>query len=306
VRELEIFGPPLVEPGKETLTWERGPGAVSLMNGAQTVWRLNVDPGHAKPYFHPVALKGGTALTWNSPPDHPWHHALWFSWKLINGLNYWEEDKATGQSQGRTSWAPPEIETRPDFSATIRMALAYAPPGAEPVLREQRTVDITAPAADGGYRMDWTLAFTAVADTVVIDRTPIPGEPNGVDYGGYAGLSVRFARDLVDWKIVTADGLAGTQGHRKTSTAADFSGTAGAAAAGIAILDHPANLNAPSPWFVIADPQTPFGYLSPAVVCLKPHTMARGETITLRYRVLVHPGVLDASGLKAAVAEFAQ
>lgn len=306
VRELEILGPPLADPAKDALAWEHTPGAVSLLNGERTVWRFNHDPGHAKPFFHPVALRDGTRLTWNAPPDHPWHHALWFSWKLINGLNYWEEDKATGASQGRTSWEPPQIETRPDFSATLRLALTYAPPGQEPVLREQRTVEISTPTAEGGYQMDWTLTFTALAEQVTLDRTPIPGEANGVDYGGYAGLSVRLARDLVDWKIVTADGLAGTEGHRKPSAAMDFSGTAGPTAAGIAILDHPANLNAPSPWFIVADPKTPFGYFSPAVVCLKPHALRRGETIALRYRILVHPGAMDPAALRNAATEFAK
>jgi type 1 glutamine amidotransferase len=306
VRELEIFGPPLVEPGQDRLGWERTPGAVSLLNGERTVWRLNYAPGHAKPFFHPLALRDGTVLTWASPPDHPWHHGLWFSWKLINDVNYWEEDKATGQSAGRTSWEPPTLDTRDDFSATIRLALAYAPPDGAPVLREQRTLDISAPSADGGYRLDWTLVFTAVADQVVLERTPIPGEANGVGHGGYAGLSVRVARNLVDWKILNADGLSGGEGHRKPSLAMDFSGTAGGVAAGIAILDHPGNLHAPSPWFVSADTQTPFGYFSPAVICLQAHTLRRGEAFTLRYRVLVHPGALDAASLQGAAADFAK
>jgi type 1 glutamine amidotransferase/HEAT repeat protein len=304
VRELEIFGPPLAEPGAEKLEWERSAGAISLLNGGRTVWRFNYAPGHAKPYFHPLALKDGTCLTWTSPPDHPWHHGLWFSWKLINGLNYWEEDKATGQSQGLTTWAPAEIETRADGSALIRLRLAYGPPGGTPVLHEERTVAISSPAADGSYHLDWTLGFTAVAEQVVLERTPIPGEPDGVAHGGYAGLSARLARDLVDWKVSNADGLVGVDAHRKPATALDFSGSAAGVAAGIAILDHPGNLNAPSPWFVVADPATPFAYFSPAVVCLKPHTLRQGQTLALRYRVLVHPGALAPAGLQAAHAEF--
>jgi type 1 glutamine amidotransferase len=306
VRELEIFGPPLAKVGEEALAWERTPAAISLLNGGQTVWRFNYAPGHAKPFFHPVGLKDGTSLTWKSPPDHPWHHGLWFSWKFINGLNYWEEDKATGTSQGRTSWEAPQIEAREDHSATIRLALTYAPAGGEVVLREQRTVEISTPDRDGGYHLDWTMVFTAAADQVVLERTPIPGEADGVGHGGYAGLSVRVARDLVNWRLVNADGLAGAEGHRRPSAAMDFSGTAGGVEAGIAILDHPANRNAPSPWFVVADTQTPFGYFSPAVICLKPHTLRRGEAFTLRYRVVVHPGALGVAELKAATAEFAR
>ena len=29
-------------------------------------------------------------MTADRPPDHIWHHGLWFSWKFINKVNYWE------------------------------------------------------------------------------------------------------------------------------------------------------------------------------------------------------------------------
>lgn len=306
VRELELFGPASRGRGPGGFAWESTPGAVSLLNEGRTVWRFNHNPAHAKPFFNPVALADGTVLTWNAPPDHPWHHGLWFSWKLIDDVNYWEEDSATGASQGRTSWDSPQIETRDDFTAAIRLAIAYGPPGQEPVLREQRTIEVSAPAPDGGYRMDWTMAFTALADTVVLSRTPPPGEPGGVDYGGYAGLSVRLARDLKDWQVVNADGLAGMEGHRKPSVAMDFSGSVAGRTAGIAILGHPANLNAPNPWFVVLDPATPFGYFSPAVLCLAPHRMGRGESFTLRYRVLIHTASLTPARLAEAAADFAR
>ena len=72
------------------------------MNGPKILWRLNHDRQQGKPFFHPLCLADGTELTALRPADHVWHRALWFSWKFINGLNYWEEDPKTGQSEGQT------------------------------------------------------------------------------------------------------------------------------------------------------------------------------------------------------------
>jgi hypothetical protein len=91
------------------------------MQKGQPVWQFNFGSNATKPFFHPVALPGGPVLTWDQPGDHPWHRALWFSWKFINGINYWEEDPKTGVSAGRTRWSEPQIETRRDFSARIHL-----------------------------------------------------------------------------------------------------------------------------------------------------------------------------------------
>ena len=61
------------------------------------------------------------------------------------------------------------------------------------MLTEKRTLDVSPPSADGGYFIDWLGVFTAGDADVVLDRTPILGQPNGVAYGGYAGLSLRLA-----------------------------------------------------------------------------------------------------------------
>ena len=59
------------------------------MNNSDIIWQYNFNNRFGKPYFHPVRVKNST-LTCVSPPDHPWHLGLWFSWKYINGVNYWE------------------------------------------------------------------------------------------------------------------------------------------------------------------------------------------------------------------------
>src|SRR5580700_648330 len=80
--------------------WQRGDTTIAWARGTNVFWRFNFDPAKGKPFFNPVAPGGGTPLNGFRPPDHLWHYGLWFSWKYINHVNYWEEDKTTGKAEG--------------------------------------------------------------------------------------------------------------------------------------------------------------------------------------------------------------
>lgn len=286
------------------LAWKRSADALALQQDGKVLWQYNYGTNEAKPCFHPVALSGGPELTWYRPGDHRWHRALWFSWKFINGVNYWEEDAKTGLAAGRTEWQPPKITTRADFSARFEMALTYRPANGQPLLTEKRLIEVAPPTADGVQQQDWTLTFTALDKDVVFDRTPLPNEPDGKPYGGYAGLSVRFVKELEQVQAVTTQEAVTFAGgrYRGKATGLDYSGKIGNAEAGIAIIDHPKNLNAPTPWYVIND--GPMRYYSPAVICYGPHTLKAGQELTLRYRVLIHPGRWNAERLKQATESY--
>jgi len=297
---------PAVQAADRAWQWRETKGeSVALVGPRGVLWQFNYAKGQPKPYFHPLATADGQVLTENAPPDHAWHHALWFAWKFVNGLNYWEPSGKHGAG-GKTEWTNVRAETRDDHSAHIVMDVAYRPPDAEPVLTEKRVVDVSAPGASGVYRIDWTATFTAGAKDVVLNRTPLPGEPGGKGWGGYAGLSVRLANNLSERKAVSNDGPVPLEGdkYRGKHTAMDYSGLVGGKPAGIAILDHPTNLNAPTPWYVIVG--KPMSYFSPAVICYKPHTLKAGKSLTLRYRVLVHPDRWDAKRLMKEYDAFAR
>lgn len=283
------------------LVWKREAGTIGLLRNAQVVWQFNFGTNATKPFFHPVALPNGPVLTWNQPADHPWHHGLWFSWKFINGINYWEEDPKTGLSNGQTSWREPQIETRPDFSARIVMDINYHPAtNGQVVLTEHRVIDISPPNNDGAYHQDWKMTFAAGGENVLLDRTPLPSEPGGQSWGGYAGLSVRLAAGITDPQAMTThEPVKFTNGnYRSPAMAMDYTGSFEGFEAGIAILDWPSNLNSPSPWYAING--NPMHYFSPAVLCFQPQTLKAGQQLTLRYRVIVHPGRWTVEQLRQA------
>lgn len=307
--------------GPPPLRWERAAGSVSLLANDKTVWRFRYGTDIPKPMFDPLALPDGTVLSWNSPPDHPWHHALWFSWKYLNHVNYWESDPreprlkketaANREPGGLTEWKNVRIRTQPDGNAAIALELAYHEPGKPPVLRERRTIRISPPDASGDYYLDWTMTFTAGKQDVDINRTPVIGDKDGVAWGGYAGLSLRFARDLTDARTATTKPPA--PGPQRTglmcetgATGVDFSGRIAGREAGVAFLDHPANLNAPTPWYLIIQPQnaSPFHFAEAALIYYKPYLLKAGKSFTLRYRTAVHGGRWDRDRLLAEDSRF--
>jgi hypothetical protein len=286
--------------------WDKQSGkSVALERDGQIVWQFNYGADQPKPHFHPVALPDGRIVTWDRPPDHVWHHGLWFSWKYINGLNYWEPDRTTGKPQGNTEWAQVKVDTRPDQSARIEMDVTYRPPEGLTAMTEKRVVEVSAPDEQGTYHFDWNCTFTAGEKDVLLDRTPLEGEPGGKPWGGYAGLSVRLAKKLTERQAVTTKGpveFSQQSSFRGKACAMDYSGVIEAEPVGVAVCDHPKNLNHPTPWYAIRS--QPMSYFSPAVICYGPHTLKAGQSLTLRYRVIIHAKRWDAPQLEKEYKQF--
>jgi len=289
------------------LSWRQTENSLALLNDSNTVWQLNYDKRYDKPYFHPIALADGTVLTDNGPADHPWHHGLWWSWKFINRVNYWEEAPTSRLAPGRSEITAVKLTKRPDGNAEAQFTVEYHPPGKFTLVTEKRTLKISPPDEKGVYRIDWASVFEAADNDVLFGRTPIIGEPCGVIWGGYAGLSVRLAKDAQNWRAADSVGhVFDKETNNAKAKWLDYTIQAGPASteAGIAILDHPSNPRHPTPWYVILG--EPMRYFSPAFLYYQPYTLASGEQLKLRYRVLVHPGPTDKEWLENEWIEFSR
>jgi muconate cycloisomerase len=281
------------------LEWNNQSGkSIALFAQGAELWRLHIDPSNAHSYFHPLALPNLPSLTLDAPDDHPWHHGLWFSWKYINGVNYWENAAGSDLPAGRTSWTRVNFDCNSDFSARVQMDLRYTPSELDSVLAEHRVIEVSAPQNDGSYFIDWMAEFTALADQVVLDRTPLPGEPGGKVFGGYAGLSLRLAN--FQQRAATSDAgpvqFNAQNRYRGRHSTFEYSGILNGQPVGIAVQDFADNLNAPSPWYAIRSKAMSF--FTPAVICYGAKTLQRGQSFTLRYRIHVHPQHWDAPTLK--------
>jgi type 1 glutamine amidotransferase len=297
----------LPEKGRaDRFNWNRSDTTVSLRNNLEVVWQYNYNNRYGKPYFHPLTVNHSD-LTCVSPPDHPWHLGLWFSWKFINGINYWEYIKnfnspETGyKSEGITEIDNQEITTNPDYSSDIRMNFSYRPIGGKAVLKEARNLHISKPSADGSYFIDEEHIFNALSDSVLIDRTPISGEPGGQSWGGYAGLSIRFNQDYTSPVVVSP-----VDSARLLKSNWLYMGfnTLKGEKAGISILTHPQFTTGSTSWYVISDPNVPFYYYSPAILFDRKILLKKGEPLHLNYRIWMLPGEVSKESLQLKYEQY--
>lgn len=244
-------------------------------------WHTRWDPPH--PHVDPLLTPAGAGVSCDAPADHPWHHALWFTIKYLNGVNFWEEYDEFGIQQTRTA----------DVNANVVRAEIdwVAPDGVTVAAREVRTIT-EVPIDDDAYALDWHEVVTPTVDTEY-DRTPF------TTWGGYSGLTLRGAPDWTETQLMLPDGA---QRERVLGEPAEWCSLQGRAAradgtvgiAGVTILDHPENARHPTPWYGSTRADT-YGegwanFLNAAFLWDGPLTRAAGEPLELRYRVIVHDG----------------
>ena len=284
--------------------WKKDNDSVTLLVGEQTVYTYKFAADEGYPYVHPVSVIGGPVLSAFAPADHVWHRGLWWSWKFLDGVNYWEFAKS-GKPDGQTRRVSEAVmDTDKSRAMSVSFDMEYSK--GRVVLGEKRTLLLHPPRADGSYAIDWTSTFTAKDKDVVFERT----DPAKASWGGYGGLGFRAPKSVRQIKAIDSEGRTGkAQAHSQPARWMDFSGVFGEkgekdAPAGIAIFDHPANPRHPTPWYLSDNPG--MAYFAPAFLFRQPFTLKAGESFTLKYRVLVHPGMGDKEALEKEYQAYAK
>jgi len=184
---------PVLATADPTWTWQQDADRTLELRGADgPIVRFVLDSAPKDPHFEFLATPDGRNTVWVGPGDHVWHYGLWFSWKLINGVNFWETNPATGRQAGRSEILEPKIEATPEAAtATIRYReRSYPVPDGPAVLEDAVVIRVTRPQDGRGPWVEWQVTTTALAD-VELGRTPLPDEPGGKPYGGTGGFSWR-------------------------------------------------------------------------------------------------------------------
>ena len=282
---------------QRTLTWQQSDHSITLLNNGRMVWEHVHDKRIGKPYLR-FGLLDGTELTrpWPVPKDYPkkdhtWHRALWWSWKKINGVNYWEGNQTGTEPRAAA------VVTRPDGSAQIDLTIAYHEPGKSPVVVEKRTIHVGSPDAQGTYFIDWAATFT-------------PAGQDDVRFGqnSYGGFSLRMAaeccgdpaRKVPAWVFSSSEGPQDFNG-KQARWAAYQGAAANGQAACVAIFDDPGNPRHPALW----QSRTAYPYLNPSLTCKEDYVLKASASLHLRYGVLVHAGAADVETLEARWKTFA-
>lgn len=273
---------------KPKYSWNESDTTFKLLNHKEIVWQFNYNDRFTRPYFHPLTVNN-IVVTAQSPPDHPWHLGLWFCWKYINHVNYWEyqnekRSAQTGyQSEGATEIIKKEITKNSDFSADIKLWINYHPQKGANVMTEERYYHVSAPTKNGSYSISQDYQFKVLADSIELDRTP-PAIRGGRIQGGYAGISCRFNQDFTSPEI--RNSADSTQCQKCDWQYYSFKSLTDRRV-GIKIeLDPQFNFKT-SRWYIINDPLIPFYFYSPGVIFDDKVTFRKGEDFRLKYKVSV-------------------
>lgn len=232
-------------------------------------------PDQKYPYIWPVC--GPTSarpITMRRAEPYPHHSSVFFGCDQVDGFNFWQE----GNDRGQIVSTGARLATSTPDRVEIVDRCEWRVPGKAPILTDERQIVVTAPS-DRLRFIDFAITLRAPTD-VQFART------------NHSLFSMRVATELSPRGGGTLENAAGHRGEADTFARkcawCDFSGTIDGQVEGIAILDHPENASFPSSWFT-----RDYGFASPTPMYWltdEGWTLRKGESLSLRYRVVVHTG----------------
>jgi hypothetical protein len=145
----------------------------------------------------------------------------------------------------------------------------------------------------------WTLEFATTLENLRSEPL-VFGSPttNGRELAGYTGFFWRGPRSFTEGTVIAADGGSGQEMMGKAARWLAFVGQHDEVdrSSTLLFIDHPENKN--THWFVRS---TPFAAVNPSFAFFDTVEVAAGESLSLRYRLVVATGEWDREHLESYV-----
>jgi hypothetical protein len=247
-----------------------------------------------KAALHPLKTPKGHVLTGFEMSDHVWHRALWFTIKLINGANYWEELEEYGV---QTSLAEPQVRRISESLTKIEHDLVWTSKSTGTVFRERREI-FSSVDAEGINHLEWESDLLAEQD-LILDRTPF------TTWGGYSGLAFRGSREMHEARFMIPGG---EKVELLTGKSLDWVVLEGKMDGGadekvsLGIVDDSQNPNSPSPWYCKSS--NGFTFMNPAFIFHGPLSLKKGEHLRFRYKIVFRDGVWTSDEFQKIADQF--
>jgi len=277
------------------------PGQLRVTIGDEHFTTYNYGESVVRPYLYPVYAAGGVGVTRNWPMrtdvpgetnDHPHHKGIYTAQGDVNGVDNWGEGPNHGYQIHRGFDRLYSGPVAGGFTAQLDWTNA------------ERKTNMTETRRMTFYR---TVAAARLIDYEVSLHASVSEVKLGdTKEGGL--LSVRVATPMDEirpggGRILTGVGSIGeAETWGKRAEWCDYSGPIGGKWYGITLLDHETNPRYPTYWHVRA-----YGLMTANPFGLHDYTgdpnqrwdmfIAKGETVTWRYRVLIHSGVGELADL---------
>jgi hypothetical protein len=257
------------------ITAEKIGDKIEIRNNGKLLTNYILSEYEKYPFFYPVNGPSNASVTSMRNGNYPHHSSLFFGCDKVNEGNYWQE----GIDRGQIVSLRADIIESGGEKAVIENECIWKRPGADAPIKDKRIITVTMISKDK-YQIDFDVTMEMLLD-VTINKT------------NHSLFSGRMDPDLAvinGGTMINAEGETSEKGtFGKPSSWIDFYGKRMGGIEGMAILQHPSNAFYPSPWFT-----RDYGFFSPTPMYWPKNdkftSLKKGETISLRYRVLVHSG----------------
>jgi hypothetical protein len=299
------------------------PDSVDVAIGGKPFTTYYFGPDSPKPYLHPLRSAQGTVVTRGYPMrddipgeshDHPHHRAMFFAHGDINGIDFWGEGEPS-KPQETANGVYYSSESLPKGRTVFRKLYRVMAGADRGTLRAE--FDLVGPDGKtmGQETQEYTFrgdASTRVIDcafTIIADH----GKPLKMGDTKEGTFAIRVAKELQKptGKMLNSEGKTGEPDiWGKRAAWVDYSAVVSGETVGIAIFDNPENIKHPTYWhardyglFAV----NPFGehdfYNDPKRDGSV--TIAVGQSLILRYRVLIHHGDAEEAHVADAYLQYA-
>jgi hypothetical protein len=211
--------------------------------------------------------------------DHPHQRSMWFCHGKVNNIDFWTEKKGNGVIRHREF-----VKTKSGPVGLIVTRNDWIGPNGKKQCEDQVTLEL-------GYDNEcrWI-------DYMIVIKSPDGPVTFGDTKEGTFGIRVAESM-AVDSKqggrYINSRGEVNNAAWGKPSPWIDYQGPVAGATMGIAVLNHPSSFRFPTCWHV-----RPYGLVAANPFGIRDftgdkskngsYTLSAGESLTLRYRVILH------------------
>ena len=263
-----------VEVVEDDLRWKfrRAGSLVIAYNRGRIQWG---DFYKSKPDWYPVLTPSGREVTISSAHRYNHHHSIWIGHGNVNGVNVFHDNNPTRSNLGDIVLEHAELLTGPR-SARLDTTNGWVGKDGRRLLTERRRFTVSPDVHNGSaHALDIESEIIASEGPVVLAK----------ETHSYLGVRVADSMDVEDGgRAVNSDDDENEEGAMgKVARWLDYSGQVAGQAVGVTIMHHPKN--PPTPFFC-----RNYGTMLSNLTLHEPWSIAAGERLHQRWRLLIHDG----------------
>ena len=308
----------LVSASLADVSFEEKSDRVSVkINGSLFTEYHHGDASHV--YYYPVIGPGGAKMTRSYPmekvegeaQDHPHHRSLWFSHGNVNGVDFWAETASSGGKPPKQPLGAIEhvkvlaMESGKEVGTLKTSQKWIAPDGTVPVTSVQVLRVHAGPETE--RMLDFEVTLTAG------DKDAVFGETKEGTAAMRIAESMRFKQPKAkgEGHLLNDAGVNDEKIWGMHSKWVTMAGPVAGKTYAITFMDHPSNLRHPTRWHAreyglfAANPFCEYDMDKTQPKGAGDYTLKAGQSITLKYRILITQGDESAAKQEARFKEYA-